>query len=345
METQPIGASTAELVAAPSGAGIRVPTLMRAALSVALLALLVWMVNWRELGAALRRVPAAMILAGVVLMLVAQGLCALRFQLLLRSQLIHIRYGYSLKLTLGGAFASNFLPSTVGGDALKLLAMRWRGYRVPAVLATILLDRVSNLATVAGLLVTLWWAPTLLPAGVAAWIRGGAAALVGGGGLLLVIAFLARRRSMGARRSYGSAVAVETSMGRPTRWQRVRRRTRMIVTRWWRQPETLLAAVALSLVLNLCVQVSLWLVAVQLGLDVSLLEMVALTCLVLILSLLPVSINALGLQEASLSYLLVQCGAALEQAVVVAVLARCFQLAAVVPGAVCLVLLRREDPR
>ena len=348
METQAIEASPAEVAGTPPGAWARVGTLLRAALSAALLGLLVYLVNWAELGAALRAVPKLAIVTGVALMLVAQALCALRFQLLLSAQLIHITYAYSLKLTLAGAFASNFLPSTVGGDALKLLAMRWRGYRIPAVLATILLDRVANLATVTGLLVTLWWAPKLLPPALARWISGGAAVLIALGVLLLALAFLARGRlriRLPEWRVTTAAAPAESGFGKPTRWQRAQRRLRTIVTRWWRHPQHVLAALGLSLVLNFCVQASLWLVARRLGLDVSLLEMVALTCLVLILSLLPVSINALGLQEASLSYLLVQTGAPLGQAVVVALLARGFQLAAVLPGAVCLALLRREDPR
>jgi uncharacterized protein (TIRG00374 family) len=340
VETQVAAVASAASAGARPRLWPRAGLLLRAALSVALLALVVHFADWPQIWTALRAVPMPVLLVGLMLMLVSQGLCAWRLQVLRGAQSIGIQYGYSLKLTLAAAFASVFLPSTVGGDALKILALRLRGHRVSTVLATVLIDRVSNLAVVAGLLVSLWWMPELLPLTAARWIGGGAAVLVAGGVLLMVAAFVDRARTGRVHVPRRGAWT-----GTATRWQRARRRLRIIVTRWWRHPQYVLAALALSLVLNLCVQVSLWLVARQLGLEISLVTMVAVTCLVLILSLAPISINALGLQEASLSYLLMQAGAPLGPAVAVAVLARCFQLASVLPGAACLVLLRREDPR
>jgi len=55
------------------------------------------------------------------LYLAGQAANALRWWILLRSQKVTISYLQALQLIFAGAFASNFLPSTIGGDALPCI--------------------------------------------------------------------------------------------------------------------------------------------------------------------------------------------------------------------------------
>ena len=68
----------------------------------------------------------ALAFAAVVVVLV-QVLYALRFCILCREQGIAIGPSECVWLNFAAIFAGNFLPSTVGGDAVKVIHLRARG--------------------------------------------------------------------------------------------------------------------------------------------------------------------------------------------------------------------------
>ncbi len=328
----------------------------RIVLSLGLLAILARIVDWQGVRGAIQSVSMSVVGVAVLLILVAQGLCALRLQWLLRTQEIRIGFGYSLNLTLAGLFAGNFLPSTVGGDALKVVALRWRGHAVSTSLATVVMDRLTSLAAVTALVPTIWLARGLVPRVVADGLAFGACAAVvlGFAALWLIYWRHATVSRWLAARANGvdpfDADNRPRNTGRHTApqgktWaQRVASAAGAILARWVNSPACLTACVLISVLQIFTGQASLWLLASALGLDTGLLPIVAVYCLMVLPIMLPISVNGLGLQELGTVYFFTQLGATTEQATVVAVCARVFVVLASLPGALCLLLLRKDSP-
>ncbi|MGC1376482.1 MAG: lysylphosphatidylglycerol synthase transmembrane domain-containing protein [Anaerolineales bacterium] len=69
-----------------------------------------------------------------------------RWHILLRSGGIKIPFKDTLRLTFTGLFASNFLPTSVGGDVVRLAGAMQMGYDRAVCLASIAVDRLVNMA-------------------------------------------------------------------------------------------------------------------------------------------------------------------------------------------------------
>ncbi len=68
-----------------------------------------------------------------------------RWHVLLRSGGIDIRFKDSLGLTFTGLFASNFLPTTIGGDVVRLAGAMQMGFDRAVCLASIAADRLIGM--------------------------------------------------------------------------------------------------------------------------------------------------------------------------------------------------------
>jgi len=113
-------------------------------LSLGLFVFLLARQDWAELWQALSFMPMWAILLAFGLYLSGQLANALRWWILLRAQNVSLSFGQALQLVFAGAFASNFLPSTIGGDALRILGLfQYTSERVMAV-ASVILDRMLN---------------------------------------------------------------------------------------------------------------------------------------------------------------------------------------------------------
>ena len=124
---------------------------LRLAGTILSLGLLVWVFyNSREdilVALANARQPATLgkiaIAAGLVFL---SRLCTVaRWHTLLRSGGIKISLKDTLRLTFTGLFATNFLPTSVGGDVVRLAGAMQMGYDRAVCLASIAVDRLVNM--------------------------------------------------------------------------------------------------------------------------------------------------------------------------------------------------------
>ena len=82
--------------------------------------------------------------AGLILL---SRLCTVaRWHTLLRSGGIPVSFKDTLRLTFAGLFGSNFLPTSVGGDVVRLAGAMQMGYDRAICLASIAVDRLINMA-------------------------------------------------------------------------------------------------------------------------------------------------------------------------------------------------------
>jgi hypothetical protein len=98
-----------------------------------------------------------MLVGGAALLLImVQTLAAFRLFLLFQGQVLEIPWPLCWKSTFIGLFANNYLPTSIGGDAVKAYYLsRWRSGLVSQVIATLVFDRFLGLTALALLILAL----------------------------------------------------------------------------------------------------------------------------------------------------------------------------------------------
>ena len=123
----------------------RVVQIIGTLLAIVLLVLLVREDGWAAVATAMREIPAANLLWVALLFLVSRIAVVWRWHVLLRSGGVPISFKDSTMLTFTGLFASNFLPTTIGGDVLRLAGAMKMGYDKAVCLASIVADRLIGM--------------------------------------------------------------------------------------------------------------------------------------------------------------------------------------------------------
>lgn len=299
-----------------------------------------WLVvrfNWEEVFSAFKTVPVAIIIFGGLALVVGQLVAALRLNILLNSQEIRIGYLHALRLNLIGLFASNYLPSTVGGDALKLAIIAREGYSKTTTLATLAMDRLTSMFTM------LFFLPFIFLLGRKIQLDFDVRKIVTVAiGLSIIIAagvLLMRglNKSMNGHKD-----------NLLSRWYERARdiflRLLLAVKLWIAHPAVLIFAVLLSLLVFLIGYIAGWvLLSEGAGADIRFVEWIAVSVVMYFLILLPISINGLGLQEAGLVFVLPLVGVLPEASLLYAVLIRMLQLILSIPGGLLLWVGKKQE--
>jgi uncharacterized membrane protein YbhN (UPF0104 family) len=113
-------------------------------LAILLIVVLVREGGWEDVMAALRQMSLTRILAGLVLVLISRFFVSARWYILLRSGDVKITFSRSTALTFTGLFANNFLPTTIGGDVVRLAGAMQLGYDRAVCVASIAADRLMG---------------------------------------------------------------------------------------------------------------------------------------------------------------------------------------------------------
>ena len=268
-------------------------------LSVGLIILLVYEGGWDDIATAFRQLSFTQILLGLALMLVSRIFVAARWYILLRSGGVKIAFWDATALTFTGLFASNFLPTTIGGDVVRLAGAMQAGHDRAVCLASIMADRLVGMF---GMLFT-------VPLGlIPAW---------------------------GALGQQGAGIVSASALF--TRLTNFLKRTVRSFSIWLNQPSALFKALAFTWGNMLFIFWTLYILIEGLGGHVDFWLVAGLWSLAYFITLIPISINGYGVQELSLTFLLSKvAGLETTTSLTVAVMIRAFYLAASLPGAVYL---------
>jgi uncharacterized membrane protein YbhN (UPF0104 family) len=269
-------------------------------LAIILIVLLLRGQGWDEIAGAFKQLSFPQVLLAFGLILLSRFCVVTRWYVLLRSGNVKIPYSDTLALTFTGLFSSNFLPTTIGGDVVRLAGAMQMGYDRAVCLASLVADRLI------GALAMIF----TLPFGVIpAWH----------------VLFPA---------SAASAMAV------PSIVQRARdfiKRTLQTFSIWLKNPLALLAALTCTWGHVLCTCLALAVLVSALGERVPFGLIVGLWSLSYFVTLIPISINGYGVQELSLTFLFSTVGGiGTAVGLTLAVLIRVFYMVASLPGAVYL---------
>ena len=266
------------------------------AFSIALLALLLGRQDWAALSAGLRSFPITSLIAALSLLAARHFAFAWRWSILLRAQEIDLGYWTVVKLQYAGLFASNFLPTMVGGDVARLAGVLSRTQNKVAGAASLLVDRTLGAF---GMLIIL---PLSWP---------------------LVVETLGQAPLLGAAASGKSATFLRKG------WSQLSSALRL----WIGKPQALLRALFATWFGILCYVLAIRILAAGLDIPVGIADVAGATGLTYFISLIPFTINAYGLRELSIVIFYTQLGATPGQAAALALLARILLVAISLPGA------------
>jgi uncharacterized membrane protein YbhN (UPF0104 family) len=280
--------------------------------------LLAWLVDWRASLALLARAAPAEAAAVGALAALGIAVCAWKWQRLLAVLSVRAPLPELLRIYWAAAFVGTFLPSTVPGDAARVVLTRRFG-DAATVIASIAAERVTGLATLLLLASGAALArPDLLPGGPP---RSGLVAVAAAGSAIL-LAF--------------APAALAKVLGRRWRFRGVASLGRFgaAVADIARRPGALQVAVALSAVFYAAVALSHYAALRAFGVEVGLADVAVVALLVTLAAALPVSPNGLGVGEAAFVLLYAQVGVPPEQALAAALLRRVIVTLVCLAGAI-----------
>jgi uncharacterized membrane protein YbhN (UPF0104 family) len=295
--------------------------------SVVLVGVLAWRLDWGRVGAAFVRLDLRLWMAALTVFLLAQAVSSTRWRMLAGVLGLPGGQGRFLSYYFIGMFFNLVLPTSVGGDVVRAWYLARQGGNPPvgrrtAAVLSVLADRANGLAVLMVVAcVSLACYPLPLPSWVTLTVAGlGTATVVG----LLLLPVLPRLEGRlppqpRLRQAVGGAVVI------------------------LRNPRVLLGATLLSLVVQLASILLTWLIGRGLGLSVPLAYYGVVTSVVAVLTLLPVSVNGMGLREWGTAILLAPLGIDTAEAVTLAFLTFAVQAAASLSG--CVFYLFGRFPR
>lgn len=248
--------------------------LFRVVSGVVLLGLLLWQRQTAfQLWQTLQTVPFWVVLASVAFYLVGQGLCAWKWAILLQARGFPTPVSVCARIYLAGMFANLFLPSNIGGDALRAaLLHQTRKIAVSDALASIVVERLTGFAALLVLAIAGLVARGSDENGAWRLVWGALGALV----LVAFVAFLAFQIRHPRIQNLRAALAFYAQKSRRG---------------------ALIWAIVLSLVFQASQVILNWGLARAVGLNVASLDFWWLGPLLSLSGLLPVGIGGLGVRE------------------------------------------------
>ena len=275
-------------------------------LAIVLLVLLLKDGGWDEILSAMRMIRGIDLFWAALLFLISRIAVTYRWHILLRSGGIDIKLKDSMLLTFTGLFATNFLPTTVGGDVLRLAGAMQMGYDRAVCLASIAADRLIGML---GMIMT---APIGL---VYAWN------VIPGVSTSLSFVGILKKPWDYARSTF-------------TKLWRFGWRTLGTFSIWMKKPGSLFLSLVFTWVHMVCLFGSIYLFLNDLGTHVSFWMIAGLWSLTYFITLIPISINGYGLQELSFTYLFsTVAGVTPALSLTVSVLIRAYFIISSLPGA------------
>jgi len=156
--------------------------LLKAAISILLLYLSLRAVNLAALGERLSRIEPAWIAAALLALCAQVAILAWRWRTIVAACGAHLSYAAALRISFIAMFFNSVLPSTVGGDAARVVMLKHIGGGWANAAYSVLIDRVIGVTVLALLVIAcLPWTLNLVtaPLARALLLAFGGAAIVG----------------------------------------------------------------------------------------------------------------------------------------------------------------------
>jgi uncharacterized protein (TIRG00374 family) len=261
---------------------------LRLAGSVALLAFLAWRTDWRQIATAFAGLRVGWWLLALALYAATQFVSSLRWRLLAGPLGFHHPLRQFISFYYVGMFFNLVLPTSVGGDVVRAWYLDGGSGRKVAAFLSVFADRVSGLLMLVAIALTAAvCSPLDLPLRVAWTVYGiGAAAAVGLLGLLIL-----------ARYSVPSTQYSVLRLRWRGRLDRLLNFVRDARAALFPGLRLFIITTLLSVVVQAANVIILWLAGVALGIDVPASYYWILVPVVTLMTLVPISLNGMGVRE------------------------------------------------
>lgn len=281
-------------------------------LAFGLVVYLLYQQGWDQIWGAVRQIGVERFAIAIGLMAVSRLMMVGRWYVLMISSEEKFTLVDGLRLTFAGLFANNFLPSTIGGDVVRLAGAVQVGYNGAISAATLIVDRLVGMF---GMALT-------LPIGLYRAFQVPN----------LFASFVYLRAPVAA----GFLPASVTNL-----WEKIRIKGKALFKRLIeavalcvRRPQALLISLFFTLFHMLCFFGILWVLLDGMNDPVPYWLISGLWSLVYFVTLIPISINGLGVQEVAITFAFSTLGGASESnTLTLALLFRTLVMLASLPGA------------
>ncbi len=297
--------------------------LINVAVSAVLVAVLVWLVDLRSLGALLLSANPLLIAAAVVAAFADRALMIGKWYPLLRAQGVDIPWLRAARVYLATSFAGFFLPSSVGGDVVRAVALGRQQKKIVEIAASIAMERLLGLSA-SGVLAAVALAMALT-ASVPLWFLLPWALAAMAAALAAVGLPLAPRLSTHVRRWFEAHPH--------SRLARIGLKFGAAYGLYRHHVRQLLIVGALSVIEQCFPILVFWILAHALDIAVSPIALIIATPLALFVGRLPVAVAGIGVLEGALVFLLGLFGVPAVGAISIAVAGRVVEIIATLPGA------------
>lgn len=288
---------------------------LRLAGTLLTLALLIYLLKeqgWNEILLALRKITLWQFLLALSLQLLSRLAISARWHVLLRGAKLPVSFTQSIRITFAGLFATNFLPTTIGGDVIRLAGAIQLRFDSAVSAASLVADRLVGMAGMA----------MALPFGIPAF-----SAVLNQSTLEhipLAATALTRRERFGL-----------TAKKWQNRLVRFAQRMLQSLQLWISHPRSLFQALGFTWMHQIFLFTSIWMLLNAMGEPVSFWLIAGMWSAVYFITLIPISINAYGVQELSLAFIFSQVGGvSSSSALSMAILIRTLFMLASLPGAI-----------
>jgi len=196
-----------------------------------------------------------------------------RWHVLLQIDKIQVNWRDSLRLTFAGLFAANFLPSTIGGDVVRLAGAMRIGMSGSLAAASLIVDRLIGMA-------------------------GMAFALLFGVTPLLSLMNINQSSMPGSSSNLGFL------LGAGSFWKKIKEVIQKILqalSYWYHHPKILFFAFLFTFIHMACIFFIIQILVFEMGESISFWKIVGLWSISYFITLIPISINGIGLQEVSIT--------------------------------------------
>jgi glycosyltransferase 2 family protein len=306
-------------VTLPSGSA-----LARLAVAAGLTAYILWISNPAAALEALTRADWRWIAAAVALVLADRTLNAYRWLVLLRP-VTSSRPPLSavLRVFFVSTFVGTFLPASVGGDAVRAVALARHGVGLADSVASVLADRVFGALSI---LLVGAIAAAFAPASIPGWLPPATVAIA-------IAAFAGVGLGLFSETTEGLALWL---LRRLTRGRVLTAGTNLLesLRRYGRSGGALLNVLGGSISVQLLRIVQAWLLGRALGIELGLAPYLVYIPVILLIMLLPITVNGIGTSQAAFVWLFAESGVGAADAFALSVLFVALGVVGNLPGGI-----------
>lgn len=300
--------------------------LFRLFLGLGLFAWLALLVDWGRIAELLLAAEPWSLLGAFLLIVATRPLTALKWHVLVHAKQLHPPYLFLLRVVFVSNFLGVFLPTGLGGDAVRMYSLS-RVYKHAAdSVSSVVVERLTGMTSLLALVIVGASLTIGDPLGRILVPN----ALVPGGLLFVVLAVLLSPAGYRFTRWLTGLVSARYGFD-------FMMRVDAAVRTYGQMPGPVMKSLAVSVGVQVCRILSVYLAAVSLDVGLSFVDVLILVPPAMFIGMLPVTVGGFGVREGAMVVLLGLAGIPATEAFAVALVIRVANLASDLPGGALLV--------